>query len=304
MQGTALSNVDFSSSVFWLGLHPEIQVPRIEIRDLKDREPWDLVATLYRRLESLNPNLLRGYKSPNDIGDVRPIRLLREFFPETKLLIGLRHPILMMQSFYNFRIQNGYDMIPFEHIQIGTKPKHHAAGMNRAEYHNDLANLGKTNMTNAELKLFSVERKRKLEKGGYQPKSPNKVFLYDTTQLNDKNKTRQAHFLRDLENYLGLTQELPPPLHFVPGKKVSSEKQKARDAKKINVCDEKYAKKREALIKIGTSAQKWILVYFLASPDVMVSNPEHFRQVLESYQFDPCLEKETNIVQNKSGFGV
>jgi hypothetical protein len=226
------------------------------------------------------------------------IRLLREYFPETKLLIGLRHPILMMQSLYNFFTQNGKDMVPFEQLKLKNQPRHHGVSMIRAEFHNYLANLGKTNMTDAELKLFPRKRKQN------QTKSPNKVFLYDTTQLNDKNKTRQAHFMRDLENYLGLTQELPPPLHFVPGKKVSSELQKERDAKKINVCDKKYASKRESLIKTGTSVQKWILEYFLASPDVIVSNPEHFRQVLESYQFDPCLKKEVNIVQNKSGSGV
>jgi hypothetical protein len=40
-----------------------------------------------------------------------------------------------------------------------------------------------------------------------------------------------------------------------------------------------------------------------ARQEVMVTNPEYFRQALESYQHDPCWKKEENIVQNKTGSG-
>ena len=147
--------------MYWLGQHPEIQVPTFELSDLKRHEPWDLVRTFYTRFPTpLDPLMLRGYKSPNDIGDVRPVRLLRVFFPETKLILGVRHPMEMMQSFYNFRVQNGHDMVPFEKLGNVNGGKHYGVFMGRAHYHSDLVHLGKTNLTSQELQYFAPQRKR------------------------------------------------------------------------------------------------------------------------------------------------
>ena len=211
----------------------------------------------------------------------------------------------MMQSFYNFRIQNGFPMVEFKELGFSNTKGHFGVTFSRLAFQNDLINLGKTNMTShSELNLLTLHKRQAIEKNGRQPKSPHKIFLYDTSQLNDKNEERQAHFLKGLGNFLGLTQELPPAIHFVPGKKPrSSEEQKARDAKKINICDEKHIKRRQKIIlKIGRDAQEWILNYFLASPDVMVSNPDHFRKVVESYQFDPCPGNETIVLHNKTSY--
>ena len=45
-----------------------------------------------------------GYKSPNEILDTNnAIDTIQTYFPRLKLIVGIRHPILWFQSFYNFR---------------------------------------------------------------------------------------------------------------------------------------------------------------------------------------------------------
>ena len=284
----------------WLGQHPEINIPPKELNFLKKHEPWQLLAYFYTEFPK-DPKLMRGYKAPSDINDIRPIRLLSVFFPETKLIIGMRHPIWMLQSLYNFRIQNGVDIVPFEKIQRINFKESKMVYFNRARYHDALANLGKTKLSSEEeWQYFSKDFRLKIEKkrnttGERTPAlHRNKVFLYDIEQLSDKNEARLSQFLLDLKNYLGLTRDLPPPIKQVPGREISAEIQEQRSSLKINVCDEKYAEQRQLLVKYGTQAQAWILDYFLASPDVMVSNPNHFRKVLESYQHDPCAGQSSN----------
>jgi hypothetical protein len=58
---------------------------------------------------------------------------------------------------------------------------------------------------------------------------PTSRSFYETTQLGDKNETRLKGFRQDLQNYLGLTEELPPPIHFKPARKVPPGEQEIRD---------------------------------------------------------------------------
>ena len=107
--------------------------------------------------------------------------------------------------------------------------------------------------------------------------------------MNDKDEIRRNHFLQDLQNFLGLTQPLPPPPHYKPGNKLTKEQQEERNARKIDICHVKYQHQRQKLAFIGANVQQWILDYFLDSPDVHISNPEHFRALVSTYGQDPCL---------------
>jgi hypothetical protein len=49
-------------------------------------------------------------------------------------------------------------------------------------------------------------------------RTANPTFLYDTVQLGHRNETRCCQFLTNVQQSLGLFQELPSVLHFLPGK--------------------------------------------------------------------------------------
>jgi hypothetical protein len=80
----------------WLGLHSQIACFSGETPHLSKGMIGLFSKRLYNGLDS-DPRKLRGYKNPTDIQNLRAIRLLREYFPDTKLFIGIRHPILWFQ---------------------------------------------------------------------------------------------------------------------------------------------------------------------------------------------------------------
>jgi hypothetical protein len=311
-----------STIMNWLGLHPQIQIPQDELYHLKYEEPWDLLGVFYDYfgdVSMLRPDSIKGYKSPNDVGEERPMRLIRTYFPQTKLIVGIRHPIRMMESFYNFRIQNGYDMPPLEDLHYHNAVGQFGVSWSRAEYHTSLINLGKTTLSSDdELALMPPYYKKKIMKrrqvimknvtydnnsNSQQqeqqpfPRMPNPVFLYEMGQLADiENDDRLKQFGQDMANYLGLTlEDLPPIPHHKPGKKLQNiTLQAERDARKVRICADRYEPQRKRLLDIGNHTAEWILNYFLSpsnSDSVFVSNPKHFQELLLGYSKDPCENK-------------
>ena len=283
----------------WLGNQPEVYVPGYEITDLTQGKPtWDVIAKLYGEndIEAKSKSLakdvrVRGYKSPNDIMQTRPINVMREYFPETKIIVGLRHPVFMLESFYNHRIQNGLQMPALQKIPYTNQGFSQLVTLGRAAYSDSLIHLGKTPFQEVpERSLIHYVKRNDMKRNNIQayPYTPNKVYLYDTAQLNDENTTRRSQLLVDIQNFLGLNQPLDEPLHFSPGKEQADEKQKMIDEKKIKICEDQYKDVRNELIKIGKHSQEWILNWFLKSPDVYVSNRQHFIEILKGYQDDPC----------------
>jgi len=202
-------------------------------------------------------------------------------------MVGMRHPVRWFESFYNYRIQNGILMPPMERMKPRCAKGQYSVCIDRGWFHVNLAAFGKTNLTEEELDMFS-ERSRKELTQRQNPYTPNKVFLYDTAQLADKEPDRIATFRHDLGEYIGLTNDLPPALHVTPGHSVNATEQALRNSRKVDICDEKYTKQRLQLVTIGTEIRNWLQKYFLKSPDIIVSNREHFDEILESYAVDPC----------------
>ena len=332
----------------WLGQQENIFVPAKELTILKKQGAWELVNRLYEPLpEDLGPRAVhsqqinqergheaaessvittknihniefRAYKAPNDIDDFRSLRMLREHFPQTKLVVGIRHPILMIESFYNHRIQNGFPISSFPLIGWLNSPKTFGVTWNRAACHSTLINLGKTPLnTTDEIRLMPVRKQAKLKKASQQiPKSPHPVFLYEMGQLKgeipkgtdkkdklvdsihdqseDQKTTKNLDiFVRGLENFLGLTEKsLPPPIQIKPGKvDLNSTQQEERNRLKIDICSKRYKPQRKVLLEIGSKAANWIVEYFLKSPDVYVANLHQFRGLVSNYGVDPCIKR-------------
>jgi hypothetical protein len=70
-----------------------------------------LLADLYQHYQP-HLHLKMGIKCPCDLEANLALANYRQFFPNTKFIVGLRHPILPFQSFYNFRITNDHPMPP------------------------------------------------------------------------------------------------------------------------------------------------------------------------------------------------
>jgi hypothetical protein len=267
-----------STTLQWLGSHKEIQVYPSELHTLQMGTPAEHVRVLYNL--TAGSQYKRGYKAPRDVGNPKVLQALSDYWPETKLIVGLRHPVSWFQSFYNFRVRHGYDMPPAE-TMVG-KCRHETYGVctDEALFHIHLSYLGKTNRsTTAEEKLLKAPSHKVLKN---LPRLPNPVFLYEISQLHDANQTRADQYRSDLQAYLGLRQPLDP---------VSAPK-KENKINVLDICEEKYSEIRAELMKHAKAASVWIREYFLEHPDVTVSSQEHFKELLVKWMTDPCLEEK------------
>ncbi|CAB9503647.1 expressed unknown protein [Seminavis robusta] len=291
-----------STLMVWLGAHPEVQCPQEENYSLMHETPGQLVQDMYA--QAPYEDYKRGYKNPLDLfypGST--MKYIDQYFPKTKLIVTLRHPIRYFESLYNFRIQNhnqgnwnrSHIATPIERIgpcvgQAGDGCTEHA------HFGLWLYRLGKT------LSLPETETEKKLyEKhpDGTRKEKPkamqNQVFLCEMTQFADKDPVRSERLKNDLRDYLGLTKNFNSSApHKVPGKKWTPEIQAVRDSFKINICDEKWIKLREALMQGARETSLWIRESFMKSPDVHFSSPDFLNQAFENWMDDPCDNEDEN----------
>ena len=275
-----------SSMMEWLGTHPQIACIPGEVPLLPLGKIGLLAKRLYNGLDA-DPMKLRGFKNPTDIQNLKAIRLLREYFPQTKLLIGIRHPVLWFESFYNHRIQNTGEMPPPDKLMKGCFKGTQGVCGERAEFHKSLVRLGKTNYTQ-EKEAFTQKEWKNLLKDSPR-KSPNPVFLYDTQQLADKDLARRLLFRQDMQNFLSLTEPFPELVHNSPGKSLNATEQAERDVKKLNICEEQHDEIRQTLMAKSKRSAYYIRSYFIHAPDVTVSSPDYFLEIMASYFQDPCI---------------
>jgi hypothetical protein len=279
-----------STMMKWLGQHPQVLCREHEIPHLTLGKIGLFAKNCYHLDETGDPTKFRAYKNPADIQNLRAIRLLREYFPQTRLLIGIRHPISWFQSFYNYRIQNTGSM-PNPNTLHSCRQDSQGVCMKRADYHLSLVRLGKTNYTQEQDAFSLASEWNNLVKDD-PVHSPNPVFLYDTEQLADQDQERMAQFRQDLQEFLGLSEPLPPVLHYSPGKILNETLQQERDAKKIDICSDQFVELRQILLEKAKRSAYYIGKYFIHAPDVMVSSPDYFVQILDSYTQDPCQTKK------------
>ena len=166
----------------------------------------------------------RGLKCPADMESTAlALPHYAQYFPDTKFVIGLRHPILWFESFYNFRVHNGFPMPPPESLVGGCRKGMYSCCTYRATFHLFLAQgLGKTNLTREELQsCFAPSLQRTLLQQQEQQRNPllqpasseeqqhphrhRPIFLYEVSQMNNQNAERTRAFLSDLQHFLGLT---------------------------------------------------------------------------------------------------
>ena len=259
--------------MYWLAEHPEISMRQKEIHSMGHHQPAELVETLYK----LKPGK-RGYKSPHELQRKHVVEYYRKYFPTTKLIVGLRHPVRWFESHYNFNWRMGNELPPAETYSVAD-PATAVSFVNAGFYHENLARLAKTNLTDpVEFELL----------GRLGPDNstlmPNPVFLYDVSQMFDKNLTRRDAYRKELSAFLGLEKPLSPENDG------REDKVGADYHYKIDICESTYDALRAEIMHVSRNASKWIEEYFLDLPDVYFSSPDHFRSLLRAWKDDPCLQ--------------
>jgi hypothetical protein len=314
-----------------------------EVHDLADGRVADFVAGLYR----LRPGAAsegnsssssgggaspfpgagykRGYKAPRDLQIPGAMSALDLYWPNAALIVGLRHPVLWFESYYNFRVRKGAPMPPADSslfLDPGCESSGRARGVcaDGCRYHAHLSRLGKTPMTSPEeLGLLGSDGGGPEAEAGRRP-SRRRIFLYEISQLREAsgpgaaavvggsdNSTRSSldggaatavaaraeRFRLDLSRFLGLDRPLADdysePSQYLPNR-----------TRALDICEPRYSELRRHLMRNAREASTWIREYLLAprpsssassvAGDVVVSSPPHFRSLLRAWMSDPCLE--------------
>jgi hypothetical protein len=273
-----------STKLRWLSRQKEIKAYDYEIYHLKNGEPADMVRKLYEL--PAGDQYKRGYKAPRDIHNIRALYAFAAFWPKTKLIVGLRHPVLWFESFYNYRIRSNVPLPPADALAGRCPPGAHNVCADEIRYNDHLSRLGKTPRSNAEeLALLSPITKEDRE----LPKLENPIFLYEISQMHDSDEKRAAQYRVDLQNYLGLNEPIAP---LTEDKEVHGDH--PNKDKEINICEESHRELHDELMKIARDSSLWIRHYFVTLPDVHVSSPEYFNELLESWMIDPCVARRRN----------
>ncbi|KAL3791336.1 hypothetical protein HJC23_006065 [Cyclotella cryptica] len=235
---------------------------------------------------------LRGLKCPQDVSSEFSMHNYAKYFPNTKLIIGVRHPVSWFESLYNFRVSNvpWKKMLHTSKLTRGCPFGSQGVCAHRANFADFLSQLGKTPMSStSELRLLTL---------GLSPvETPvGKVFLYDVSQLSesDDGGIRSTQFRKDLKDFLGLTADIPPfPAVDTSGKfdfLAPIRKQTEKD--KIDICTSEHTKIRAVLMEKARRSSEWIRNFFLQSNDVFVSSRDHFLELLDKWNVDPCQSRK------------
>ena len=77
---------------------------------------FEVVKSLFEDLPQDN-HVKRGLKCPQCVSN-HCFKNLSKYFYKTKLIVGVRHPVLWFQSFYNYRVHYEYAEMPAPHVLL------------------------------------------------------------------------------------------------------------------------------------------------------------------------------------------
>lgn len=273
--------------------HDETDISLSERCDIEGNTPSPDVGPVHGNLQdilgelSADPKINLGAKCPTSLSFHRTLSMLNLRSPQTKLIVGVRHPVFYFESYYNYRVTELHTKMYTNKVKKAPVPPIETLngsnvwlGVNTrmARFEVFLSQLGKTNMT-----VTEIENLKSAPQMAVVPNS-FKVFLYSLEQMDDDNTTLKQNFQNKLESFLGLKRPLNIG-HENDNLKIV-EKNLYNDT--INICDTKYDELRNELVSQGIESQRWLRDKFLKSADVTVANRRHFLQTIQAWMYDPC----------------
>lgn len=283
-----------------LGQHPEIVMPEQEFCMLHRQDGVNKTQLLLKEMMTMQQqpssssskeeephhyNIKYGIKCPTMVRNTNAIDNLAEMSDTTRLIIGLRHPVLFFQSFYNYRVMEHYQRnrttpipSPLE-LTDGSTTTFNDVHVAYARYDIFLMQLAKVPLNPSEL-----NRMMRSDKVWPKRISPNpfQIFIYTDTQLKQGNT---AQFSIDLQHFLGL--ELPLP-DIKSQQRANAASEWHPFPETIDICDAEFEDIRNELLQHGKESSQWISEKFIESKDVTVSDKTFFIESLRTWGDDPC----------------
>jgi len=236
-----------------------------------------LLKDLFRMYQG--PQIKMGIKCPRDLEVDLAMTNYNTFYPETKFIVGLRNPIQWFESFYNFRVHNEFPMLPPEKLIGKCRKLNQGVCTNRANFSQHLSKI----KTSRQVFLYEISQLKNTDTSSF---SNNKMI----------DNKREHVFIQNLEEFLELKIPLRGPMiHVKPGRKptgISLGHENKSISQKIDICQEQHKALRRLLQQQASESASWILNEFLSNSNVMVSSPDHFKQLLQNWHIDPCDDTE------------
>ena len=268
-----------------LGRHSLIHMHPREICALPFTRPDKLVEAMYKLpADTTKTRYSRGYKCPLETEYYNTAhKYYRDLFPNMRVLIGVRHPLLWFESFYNFRVFINGQRMPHPQKLLGTCGKGaHGVCASRGRFHFHLAQMGKTPLNTTEERSLLGNLKR------LDPvKTDLQIFLYEISQLND------PHFLDHLQSFLHLGAPFPAMERF---NHTLPSHMRRKNVEKLDICKPEYETVHKHFMDLAQQSSQWIQAYFLHSADVHFAPGLH--EALDKWRTDPCIERR--LKQEKS----
>ena len=228
----------------------------------------------------LNDDLKFGIKCPDAVKNFKAIHRLSQHSPNCKFVIGVRHPVLFLQSFYNYRVVEAHSK---NRVNEGIPSLYEIwdGNMNWWDISPDaprfelfLSQFGKTDLTVSQMRQWFADRPMLAVK-------PNRfhIFLYSMEQLQDVTQSDQLR--TDLQLFLGLKMQIPA---FGHENKIWG---RDRFNGTIDICNPEFDRIRESVLHHAKATVQW-MHEFLGSADVVVSNLPYLRDSIDRWTLDPC----------------
>jgi hypothetical protein len=238
---------------------------------------------------SSSPHVKRIIKCPGILSVDKNIAGIERYLPSAKFVVGLRHPIDMLESYYNYRVMKIYksqkkrERIPsFDDV---VRSSHSWKGISRdTPLFEHLMQFGKMLMTKTDLQHHVGQKEMAVRS------SEAKIFLYTVDQLKESSEELSRPFRRDLQIFLGLEKPLEPVGHVNLNLDVGNK----GHPETVDICEDKYRGFRKKLLARGKLMASWISDEFLQSPVVSVGNEKQFLKSIAAWSVDPCALRQAS----------
>ena len=238
------------------------------------------------KLDNKSKDTKRGIKCPMALWNAKGLRKLNDINKDIKIIVGVRHPVLWFESFYNYRVTEMHDknavIVPPLPQQLVAPNHWKGVSTLGPRFEIALMQLGKASLSTWDLTLLRRFGTRKVIPNSF------KIFIYDIDQLSDTSIERSHRFKNDVQDFLNLKH----PIRNFPRSNINHFTGENKYPETIDICEAKYDDLRLQLTQNGRKTSEWIRSKFIDHNDVLVGGKGYFLDLIDEWGKDPCSKKD------------